>query len=460
VTGLGYATAALSLTGETAELTGSTVAVFGVNGTICRDPTATELRFSARRAMIDEAGNAVRLEGLSLSLFGLELPPLPIGEVRLNPNAPLETPYRLGLGDGLLLGVEGYPLPGAGRPAPQPPRPPPLHRPPALSFALAGGAGGAGFVLRQALDESLRLSLGADPPSGPTYSFYLDTGRQLTSPAFRSEPFEEARAGYAQAFALGPVAARAKLEVGEAWQPAAGADPARPATLERTAAFARVSGSAAWSGPLGPFAVGVTVRPSVAVYAEPFAVAGDLAGTLEARYETVPFGLGLRLGYSQGFGEPPIRAHVPETHTRASLSARLSPSLPAPPLGYAGLALERPRVNLGLELDLRQLSDPARRWRVQSLEVALDLLVYDGRVSLDGLGRPSRRPSSPSRRSSATTSRRRCAAPRPAPSARTSPSTRAASATPWAYTAPSSTSPTAAPCSVGASASDCGSAEG
>lgn len=412
-----YAGLTLGLSGEGGEAADGRVTARTVSGSLGRNSAGSEVEFTAQRALLID-GRTVRLENVTLKLFGYEIVTLPSLDYPINPSyrgfAPspfgfnddgsFNQPFRFSLTDGLTIGVEGLRLdmPVDARLSFV------LHHgftngDAALSFGLAVRAGDSSFALTQPYDEtygpeSLRFRLNHDPTSGPTLALTMITNGNFGVPcAYDCDPFEDLRVGYAQRFEFGSLAVRPHLEFGQAWQPELNPDASIVSSLSQMLGFARLGTGASWSSNLGPVNLGFSLNAHATAFA-PSAnlpdggLGADLAWNFTARYAFEWLDLGSSLAYSQPFGDRPIRRYTPEAFTRLGLSAGVAPIIFLPPLGFAGLFLERPRFGVNLEVNLREATLAYPLWRSIMLEAGFDLSIYDGGVLTDRFERPFQTP--------------------------------------------------------------------
>ena len=412
-----YAGSTLGLSGQGGDATDGRLTTSAVTGSVGRNAAGSEIEFSAQRALLID-GRTVRLEVVTLKLFGLEIVTLPSLDYPINPSArgfapsPFDVnddgsfnqPVRFGLSNGLTIGLEGVRLDnpvdirvGAV-----------LHHAftngdAAFSFGLNARDGDSSFALTQPYDEtnkswSLRFRLGHEPVSGPTLAWNLITSGNFGAPcAYDCDPFEDLRLGYAQRLEFGTFSVRPKLEFGQVWQPDLNPNPAVPSTLSQSLGFTRLGASASWGSSFGPFSLGLGVNAKLAAFAPGLnlpngGLGADLAFNLNARYAFEWLAVGSSLTYSQPFGDYPIRRYIPESFTRVGLSANVSPIIFSEPLGFAGLMLERPRFGVNLEANVREATTDDPLWRSMAFDLAFDVSIYDGAVLKDRLERPFQTP--------------------------------------------------------------------
>jgi hypothetical protein len=414
-----YAGLTFGLRGENGDTTNGNLQAISVSGTLGRNAAASEIEFTARRAFLID-GRTVRLEDVTLRLFGLEIVTLPSLDYPISPSSrgfapsPLgfnadgsfNQPFRFNLSDGLTIGVENVRLDTVVDTRLSVI----LHRAftngrAALSFGLAARDGDSSFAISQPFDttdgaSSLRFRLGTEPASGPTFGFKLITagnfGRECQTDC---DPFEDIRVGYAQRFELESFAVRPKLEIGQAWQPDLKPDQSKPSSLSQTLGFARLETGVSWASSLGPVGLSFGLNGRVTAFGpgpnlHNGGLGADMAFNFSAGYTFEWLSLGSSLSYSQPFGEAPIRRYNPEgnAYTRVGLTAALAPVIFAPPLGFSGLWLERPRVGLNLEANVREATVDDPLWRSIAFDLGFDLSVYDGVVLNDRFERPFQTP--------------------------------------------------------------------
>jgi hypothetical protein len=409
-----YAGSTFGLRGENGDTANGNLQAITVTGSLGRNPAGSEIEFTARRAFLID-GRTVRLEDVTLRLFGLEIVTLPSldypispssrgfapSPLGFNPDGSFNQPFRFNLSDGLTIGVEGIRLDTAVDTRLSVI----LHRAftdgrAALSFRLAARDGDSSFDLSQPFNttdgaSSLRFRLGTEPASGPTFGFSLITpGNFGTACAYDCDPFEDFRVGYAQRLELESFAVRPKLELGQAWQPA---DSTKSLPLAQTLGFARLETSAAWASSLGPVGLSFGLNAKVTAYAPGSnlpngGLGAGLAWSFGARYAFEWLNIGSFLIYSQPFGDGPIRRSIPGSYTRVGLNAIIAPIIFPPALGFAGVWLECPRFGLNLEANLREATSDDPLWRSMAFDLGFDVSVYDGVVLTDRFERPFQTP--------------------------------------------------------------------
>ena len=114
-----------------------------------------------------------------------------------------------------------------------------------------------------------------------------------------------------------------------------------------------------------------------------FSVGVNLSGGLSARYAFDGVALSANISYSQALGVFPIRRYRADLVLLGVLNAQLAPGLPDLPLGFAGLALEKPRFGLNLTYDA-----VLGLWRQVQFSFNADFTVYDGAILTDHFGLP------------------------------------------------------------------------
>lgn len=413
-----YGGKTLGLSGQGGDVTDGRLVTGTVTGSLGRNAAGSEIEFSAQRALVID-GRTVRLFDVTLKLFGLEILTLPSFDYPINPSArgfapsPFEVnddgsfsqPVRFSLTRGLTIGLEGVRLdnPVDLRVSAV------LHHAftndgsAALSFGLAGRDGDSSFALTQPYDEtngpgSLRFRIGHEPVSGPTFGFNLITPGNFGGVCTNDcDPFEDLRAGYAQRLEFGPFSVRPKLEIGQAWQPDSNPLPSTPSSLTQTLGFARLESTASWNSSLGPFSLNLGVTGHVTAFGTGpnlpnGGLGADLAWNFGVRCAFEWLSVGSGLSYSQPFGDAPIRRYVPDAFTRVGLSVTIAPVIFPEDLGFAGLALERPRFGVNLEANVREATASDPLWRSMAFELAFDVSVYDGAILADRLERPFQTP--------------------------------------------------------------------
>jgi hypothetical protein len=401
------------------EYAGLTFGLRGENGdTANGNLQAISVSGTARRAFLID-GRTVRLEEVTLRLFGLEIVTLPSldypissssrgfapSPLGFNEDGSFNQPFRFSLSDGLTIGVEGIRLDTVVDTRLSVI----LHRAllndgrAALSFRLAARDGDSSFDLSQPFDgtngpESLRFRLGTEPASGPAFGFSLITpGNFGTACAYDCDPFEDFRVGYAQRIALESFVVRPKLEVGQAWQPDQNPDPSKPSSLPQTLGFARLETGASWASSLGPVGLSLGLNGHVTAFGTGpnlpnGGLGADLTFGFNAAYAFEWLSIGSRLNYYQTFGTGPIRRYVNDPYTRIGLTIGLAPIIFPPPLGFFGVWLERPRFGLNLEANLREAKIDDPLWRSIAFDLGFDVSVYDGVVLADRFERPFQTP--------------------------------------------------------------------
>ncbi len=409
-----YAGLTFGLRGENGDTANGNLQAISVSGTLGRNAAASEIEFTARRAFLID-GRTVRLEDVTLRLFGLEIVTLPSLDYPISPSSrgfapsPLgfnedgsfNQPFRFNLSDGLTIGVEGIRLDTVVDTRLSVI----LHRAftdgrAALSFRLAARDGDSSFDLSQPFNttdgaSSLRFRLGTEPASGPTFGFSLITpGNFGTACAYDCDPFEDFRVGYAQRFELESFAIRPKLELGQAWQPA---DSTKSLPLAQTLGFARLETGASWASSLGPIGLSLGLIGHVTAFGAGSnlpngGLGADLTFALNAGYAFEWLNIGSRLNYYQTFGDDPIRRYVDVPYTRIGLTIGIAPIIFPPPLGFVGVWLERPRFGLNLEANLREATVDDPLWRSMAFDLGFDVSVYDGIVLSDRFERPFQTP--------------------------------------------------------------------
>ncbi len=409
-----YAGSTLGLRGEGGDAANGNLQAITVTGSLGRNAAASEIEFTARRAFLID-GRTVRLEEVTLRLFGLEIVTLPSLDYPISPSSrgfapsPLgfnedgsfNQPFRFNLSDGLTIGVEGIRLDTVVDTRLSVI----LHRAftdgrAALSFRLAARDGDSSFDLSQPFDttdgaSSLRFRLGTEPASGPTFGFNLITpgnlGRDCQTDC---DPFEDFRVGYAQRLEFESFVVRPKLELGQVWQPP---DPKKSLPLEQTLGFARLETGASWASSLGPIGLSFGLTGHVTAFGPApnlpnGGLGADLTFAFNAGYAFEWLNIGSRLNYYQTFGDGPIRRYVDVPYTRIGLNATITPIIFPPPLSFVGVWLERPRFGLNLEANVREATTDDPLWRSMAFDLGFDVSVYDGIVLSDRFERPFQTP--------------------------------------------------------------------
>ena len=412
--GLGFAGASVTLTGESATADTNRVITGPVSGFLGRNSTGGEVAFSAERAILFADGS-IRLEGVRLSVFGLEVVSLPSLDV---PNSliqvgvgvtgtggagglgGLDQPFRLSFTDGLNFGVERYRLSARNdvRFSVQ------IHRlfnistAPTVSFALEAADQADRIALGQPFivgtgPATVRFRATREPATGLTFGLNMISGLTVFGPCQSDcDPFVDVLFGYAHSFDLNGFRLRPKLELGSAWQPDLNPDPVLPSSLTQSMVVVRASGTAGWAGVLGPVnlslgaaleAIGFLPGPNLSQ----FTVGINLSARLSARYAVNGFSVAGSIQLAQPSGVFPIRRYRADPFILGVLNAQWTPFLVPLPLGFSGLALEKPRFGLNLNYDFR-----LGLWQQFQLTLDTDIAVYDGVVLLDHFDQPFQTP--------------------------------------------------------------------
>jgi hypothetical protein len=412
--GLAFAGSSVTLAGESATADTDRVTTGPVSGFLGRNSAGGEIAFSAERAILFADGG-VRLEGVTLSVFGLEivsLPSLDVPKGLIQAGAGvtgtggagglggLDQPFRLSFTDGLNFGVERYRLSARNdlRFSVQ------IHRlfnvsaAPTVSFALEAADQADRIVLGQPFivgtgPATVRFRATREPNTGPTFGLNMISGLTVSGPCQSDcDPFVDVLFGYAHSFEVNGFRLRPKLELGSAWQPDLNPDPARPSSLTQSLAVVRASGNAGWTGVFGPInlsfgaaleATGFLPGPNLGL----FTVGMNLAARLSVRYTVNGFSVAGSIQLAQPSGVFPIRRYRADPFILGVLNAQWTPILAPLPLGFLGLALEKPRFGLNLSYDFR-----LGLWQQFQLTLDTDIAVYDGVVLLDHFDQPFQTP--------------------------------------------------------------------
>lgn len=412
--GLAFAGASVTLTGESASADTDRVTTGPVSGFLGRNSAGGEIAFSAERAILF-ANGSVRLEDVRLSVFGLEIVSLPLLDV---PNGliqagsgvtgmggagglgGLDQPFRLSFTDGLNFGLERYRLSARNdlRFSLQ------IHRlfnpsaAPTVSFALEAADQADRIVLGQPFivgtgPATTRFRATREPATGLTFGLNMISGLTVFGPCQSDcDPFVDVLFGYAHSFEVSDFRLRAKLEFGSAWQPDLNPDPARSSSLTQSLVVARAFGNAGWVGALGPvnLSFGATLEATGFLPGSnlsEFTVGMNLSAHLSARYAANGFSMVGSIQLAQPSGEFPIRRYRADPFILGVLNVQWTPLLAPLPLGFSGLALEKPRFGLNLRYDFR-----LDLWQQFQLTLDTDIAVYDGVVLQDHFDQPFHTP--------------------------------------------------------------------
>ncbi len=409
--GLAFAGASVTLTGESASADTDRVTTGPVSGFLGRNSAGGEIAFSAERAILF-ANGSVRLENVRLSVFGLEIISLPSLDV---PNGliqagagmagtggagGLDQPFRLSFTDGLNFGLERYRLSARNdlRFSIQ------IHRlfnpsaAPTISFALEAADLSDRIVLGQpfivgAGPASVRFRATREPATGLTFGLNMISGLTVFGPCQSDcDPFVDVLFGYAQSLEIHSLRLRPKLELGSAWQPDLNPDPTLPSSLTQSLAVVRASGAASWAGALGPVDLSLAAALEATGFLpgsnlSEFTVGINLSARFSARYAVNGFSVVGSLQLAQPSGVFPIRRYRANPFMLGVLNAQWTPLLTPLPLGFSGLALEKPRFGLNLSYDFR-----LGLWQQFQLTLDTDIAIYDGVVLLDHFDQPFQTP--------------------------------------------------------------------
>ena len=412
--GLAFAGASVTLTGESATADTDRVTTGPVSGFLGRNSAGGEIAFSAERAIL-LADGGVRLEGVTLSVFGLEIVSLPSVDV---PNGliqagagvtgaggagglgGLDQPFRLSFTDGLNFGVERYRLSARNdlRFSVQVHRLFNVNAAPTVSFALEASDQADRITLGQPFTigtgpTTLRFRATREPATGLTFGLHMISGFTVFGPCQSDcDPFVDVLLGYAHSFEVNGFRLRPKVEVGTAWQPDLTPNPTLPSSLTQSLAVVRASSNASWVGVFGPInlsfgasldATGFLPGPNLGQ----FTVGMNLSARASARYALNGFSVVGSIQLVQPSGIFPIRRYRADPVILGVLNAQWTPFLAQLPLGFSGLALEKPRLGLNLTYDFR-----LGLWQQFQLTLDTDIAVYNGVILLDHFDQPFQTP--------------------------------------------------------------------
>ena len=365
----------LAVNATTGSSNESGVTAQGVTGQIGRNSAGSEVTFSAANA-VRLQGGALVFQGATVYFLGL---PLYLGSVRYDPECPLELPILFSPFGGLTFGFDNIRFGCIGNARATIIGRNLLSATPKYIAFITASEGPLSLFVGQRQDETLKANILQNPEVGFTAAFSLDSGFNLEQ-TLNGERFIETRIGVAQAFNLAIVRIRPTLEVGAAGQ-------STPAgTTDATVVFSRAGVSAAGQVSAGPVTFSASAASSFALYSDGSSAANaNVAFGLRLTLGGFSVGTGLR--YQQQFLTAPIARHNLDGYTRLDADVRFQVALSAPPLGFAGLRLERTLIGVILEYDPR-----GALFVHQRFELGGTFSLYDGKILMDNFGQPYQTP--------------------------------------------------------------------
>jgi hypothetical protein len=356
---------------------GTGFSISGVSGRIGRNAAGSEVTFTAASAVRLEDG-VLLFEGATLYFLGI---PLALGGVRYDPNCPLELPLVINPFGGLTLGFDGIRFSCGGNGRATIIGYNMLSDKPKYAAFITASEGPLSLFVGQRLDETFRANLVSRPESGFLASFSVDTGLNLEG-RLDTERYLETRFGLAHALTLAVFRFRPTIEIGAAAQ-ALPKDPVSDATL----LFSSVGLSGAGQVNLGPVNFSINAASSYTLYSDGSSAANTTLA-FGTRFTLDGFSIGVGVRYSQQWIRAVIRRQNIDDFTYLDADIRFAPNTPPPPLGYAGLRLERPIIGAAIVYDPRNA-----RFVNQRLELGFTLAIYDATLLADNFGKTYQTPS-------------------------------------------------------------------
>ncbi len=407
VTGLRNASSTIVVNATDATIQNGSASAQTVTGSLGRVSSNSDLTFTARQAISNDAGVFTLLD-TEIKIFGI---PIRLQSYVYDPNFPLEIPIVIGFGAGLNLGVSNLRILTAEE-----------GRLTAignnlfsstvatnLTLFLRGTKEGWGYFVGQddiaAAYNSFRFFLERDPNTGFTITFNFDTGRRIATP-IPSRSSGDERIGYALGGSsntdFGIFNYRAKLEYGHVWQEAL-----TPAITDITNAqnqvFLRAAPTLSWGKTISDF--GFAAAAGIDFRAYPFQTHNfifvvnanaSFNASYAVRIAAQNWGsISSGISWLEAFGTNVFARYAISPATTLTIGLNFTPPVgSAPTLGFQGVNFRNPNLGLSFAIDLRKFADGnTQPFTSQAIRASFDLDFYDGIVLKDNFDNPFQTPS-------------------------------------------------------------------
>jgi hypothetical protein len=406
VTGLRNATSNIVVNANDATIQNGSATAQTVTGSLGRVSNSSDLTFSAKQAISNDAGVFTLLD-TEIKIFGI---PIRLESYTYDPAYPLEIPIVIGFGAGLNLGVsnlriltgeEGR-LTAIGNNL--------FSSTVAtnLTLFMRGDKEGWKYFVGQddiaATYNSFRFFLERDPNTGFTVTFNFDTGRRIATPTPSRSGGDE-RVGYAIGGSsntdFGLFNYRAKLEYGHVWQEALTPAPT-DVTKAQNQVFTRVNPTISWGKTISDFSFGAAAGINFTAY--PFQTENLLFvlnanASFNARYAVKiaaqTWGsISSGISWLEAFGTNVFARYAITPATTLTIGLNFTPPVGSTPaLGFQGVNFRNPQLGLTLVIDLRKaFLNGSQPFNNQIVRASFDLDFYDGIVLKDNFDNPFQTP--------------------------------------------------------------------
>ncbi len=406
VTGLRNSTSNIVVNATDATIQNGAATAQTVTGSLGRVSSNSDLTFSAKRAISNDAGVFILLD-TEIKIFGI---PIHLDTYTYDPAYPLEIPLVFSFGAGLNLGVSNLRI-LAGEEGRLTAIGNNLFSSTAatnLTLFMRGVKEGWTYFVGQddigATYNSFRFFLERDPNTGFTITFNFDTGRRIAT-ATPSRSSGDERVGYAVGGSsntdFGIFNYRAKLEYGHVWQETLTPAPSDIAKAQNQV-FLRASPTISWGKSISDFGFSAAAGIDFTAYpfqTENFVFVLNANASFNARYAVriaaQNWGsISSGISWLEAFGTNVFARYAITPATTLSIGLNFTPPVGSTPaLGFQGVNFRNPQLGLSLVVDLRKvfLNNP-QPFNNQIVRASFDLDFYDGNVLKDNFDTPFQTP--------------------------------------------------------------------